>query len=93
MEHGILYNRGSNEHLTPTASTNDALLRVIVEEECNNIEDTATIYDKWDFLFYLSNFYFLLFVVCCLLFTIKGSTIQMVCLIIVESDCLAAVSA
>ncbi|KAG2365314.1 hypothetical protein BDR07DRAFT_1374397 [Suillus spraguei] len=26
--------------------TNDALLRAIAEEECNNIEDTAIIYDK-----------------------------------------------
>jgi hypothetical protein len=46
MEHGMVYDRGSNEHLTPTASTNDALLRAIAEEECNNTEDTATIYNK-----------------------------------------------
>ncbi|KAG1782087.1 ribonuclease H-like domain-containing protein [Suillus placidus] len=46
MEHRVVYNRGSNELLTSTNSTNDALLRAIAEEECDNIEDTAIIYDK-----------------------------------------------
>ncbi|KAG1861655.1 kinase-like domain-containing protein [Suillus subluteus] len=46
MEHEMVYNRGSNEQLTPTASTNDTLLRAIAEHECDNTEDTATIYDK-----------------------------------------------
>jgi hypothetical protein len=46
MEHGVVYESGSNELLTSTNSTNDALLRAIAEEECDNIEDTAIIYDK-----------------------------------------------
>ncbi|KAG1889592.1 uncharacterized protein F5891DRAFT_1198660 [Suillus fuscotomentosus] len=46
MEHEIVYDRGSNEQLTPAASTNDTLLRAIAEHECDNTEDTATIYDK-----------------------------------------------
>ncbi|KAG2031791.1 hypothetical protein BDR03DRAFT_986195 [Suillus americanus] len=46
MEHEMVYYRGSNEQLTPTASTNNTLLRAIVEHECDNTEDTATIYDK-----------------------------------------------
>ncbi|KAG1747480.1 hypothetical protein EDB19DRAFT_1905623 [Suillus lakei] len=46
MEHEVVHDRGSNEQLTATASANDALLRAIAEEECDNIEDTATIYDK-----------------------------------------------
>ncbi|KAG1763205.1 hypothetical protein EV702DRAFT_1051928 [Suillus placidus] len=46
MEHGVVHDRGSNEQLTATASANDALLRAIAEEECDNIEDTAIIYDN-----------------------------------------------
>lgn len=46
MELGVVHDQGSNEQLTATASANDALLRAIAEEECDNIEDTATIYDK-----------------------------------------------
>ncbi|KAG1720168.1 uncharacterized protein EDB91DRAFT_1088938 [Suillus paluster] len=46
MEHEVVHDRGSNEQLTATASTNDTLLRAIAEEECDNIEDTAIIYNK-----------------------------------------------
>jgi hypothetical protein len=46
MEHGVVYDMGSSEPLMSTPSANDALLRAIAEEECDNIEDTAIIYDK-----------------------------------------------
>lgn len=46
MEQCMVYDRSSYEHLTPSANANDTLLRAIAEDECDNIEDTATIYDK-----------------------------------------------
>lgn len=46
MEHGVVYDMGSSEPVTSTHSANDALLRAITEEECDNIEDTAIIYNK-----------------------------------------------